>query len=110
MPQTRTLPTTASPLVLVVLLWGLLWGIGAQQLEPVGPGAADLDGEVAGVVAADVWRQSWSQRYPGCVALALWPHDERPVAVVTRRPDGDIARTTPEDAARADQRVVGACR
>lgn len=115
MPRTRAHPTTASPLVLVVLLWGLLWGIGAQQLESIGPGGpADLGTRVTGIASEDVWQASWSERFPGCVALALWPQDEQPRAVVTRGSGGDVARVAPEAAADAGQRghvrVVGACR
>ncbi len=115
MTQIRTLPTTTSPLVLVVLLWGLLWGIGAQQLAPLGPAqTSPLHDRVAGVATEELWQPAWSERYPGCVALALWPQDEQPLAVLTRSRGGDVARVAPEAAASADRRpdvrVVGACR
>src|SRR5688572_4791438 len=38
-----------------------------------------------------VWKAAYSERYPGCVANALWPPGEAPVAVVTRTPDGRVA-------------------
>src|SRR5690349_4315410 len=38
------------------------------------------------------WQPSYSERYPGCVPSVLWPADERPVAVVTRTPDGRVDR------------------
>ena len=61
------------------------------------------------------WKESWSKRYPGCVSVLLWPQDERPVAVVAKRPDGSITRvavrgTKPFAAVPSGARPVGACR
>jgi hypothetical protein len=61
------------------------------------------------------WKESWSERYPGCVSVLLWPQDERPVAVVARRPDGSVTRLTvrgprPFDSVPSGVRAVGACR
>jgi len=58
---------------------------------------------------APVWKDSYSRRFPGCVALVLWPADQRPVAYVTRSADGAVNRV------RADLGVprgstIGACR
>jgi hypothetical protein len=56
-----------------------------------------------------IWRESWSERFPGCVATVLWPPAERPVALVTRDPAGRVARV-PARAAVDDEHTVGACR
>lgn len=108
-----TLTTTANPLALVVLVWALVWGFGATQVTtvPAGPDAAQGDsaaGSLGAVESDTLWQSSWSERFPGCVALALWPRDERPVALVTRGAGGEVARVSPE--ARSLDRVVGACR
>jgi hypothetical protein len=62
-----------------------------------------------------VWKASYSERYPGCVATVLWPATETPVALVIVAPDGSTARLTNEEARqRAAQgqvvRTIGACR
>ena len=57
-----------------------------------------------------IWRESWSERFPGCVATVLWPPAERPVAVVTRDPSGRVARVESARAAVDGARTVGACR
>jgi hypothetical protein len=57
-----------------------------------------------------IWRESWSERFPGCVATVLWPPAERPVAVVTRDPAGRVARVDVARATVGDARTVGACR
>ena len=64
---------------------------------------------------AVVWKASYSERYPGCVASVLWPAAETPVALVIVGPDGSTARVTSEEARqRAAQgqvvRTIGACR
>lgn len=114
-PVRTTITTTANPLVLVALLWALLWGYGAGQL-PLGLGGTADDAahaaraeRAAGAFGADdVWDESWSQRYPGCVALALWPVDEVPAGLLVRSGD-DVTRVGPE-VAQAPGPVVGACR
>jgi hypothetical protein len=57
-----------------------------------------------------LWEESWSERYPGCVATVLWPATERPVAVVTRDPAGHLARVPVDEVGVSDPRAVGACR
>ncbi len=57
-----------------------------------------------------IWRESWSERFPGCVATVLWPPAERPVAVVTRDPEGRVARVDAARVAVDDARTVGVCR
>jgi len=64
---------------------------------------------------AVVWKASYSEKYPGCVASVLWPAAETPVALVVMGPDGAIARVTSEEArqraARGQvARTIGACR
>lgn len=107
-----TLTTTTNPLVLVVLVWALLWGFGATQVAlPTGPAAppeGSATSALADVDAQALWQASWSEQFPGCVARALWPQDERPVALLTRGPDGEVARVAPR-ASRSGQ-VVGVCR
>ena len=66
--------------------------------------------------ASSLWREAYSERYPGCVPAVLWPADERPVAVLTRAPDGRIVRVALDDARHpvrpvpAAVRTIGACR
>lgn len=103
-----TLSTTTNPVVLVTLTCALLWGFGATQASLVTPqrsteGIGALEGQA-------VWEESWSARFPGCVALALWPRDERPVAVVTRTADGTVSRVAADGLGRTEGRAVGACR
>jgi hypothetical protein len=59
-----------------------------------------------------LWSASWSERFPGCVAVVLWPEGERPVALVARSPDGAVNRLEVGSARRVPlgDRVVGACR
>ncbi len=112
-PVRDTLTTTANPLVLVALTWALLWGYGASQvpmtLDHPGAHADRAAGAASGFASESVWDESWSERYPGCVALALWPTDEKPVALVVRAVGGGVARVSPA-AVQAPGRVVGACR
>lgn len=114
LPTRSALTTTANPVVLVVATWALLWGYGATQVpapDPVGPSdRADVRDAANAVGAHPAWRDAWSRRFPGCVALALWPQDERPVAVVTLDGRGEVARLSPGADVPAGSRVVGACR
>jgi hypothetical protein len=82
-------------------------GLGASEEEPVGA-AADQ---------ATSWRASYSRRFPGCVALVLWPRRERPAGVLVRE-HGTLAVMTLREAVvrlrLADSphevEMVGACR
>ncbi len=63
-----------------------------------------------------VWKGSYSHRFPGCVAVVLWPPDEVPRALVVRdRHRGLVEISAREAAVRvrdATERLdtVGACR
>lgn len=69
-------------------------------------------------VGTTSWPTSYSQRFPGCVAPLLWPHDEVPKAVMLRDPDGTVdampVRQAAERFAVSPQgdrpRLVGVCR
>ena len=111
-PVRSTLSTTTNPLVLVALTWALLWGYGATQvplsLDPPVSHAEQASEAARGYGAEAVWEESWSERHPGCVALALWPADEQPTALLARD-GGDVTRI-PTAGAPAGGEVVGACR
>ena len=63
-----------------------------------------------------VWKESWSRRFPGCVALLLWPPREVPRALVVRDGTGPLRQLSVRQAVvevrgggpRPD--TVGACR
>jgi hypothetical protein len=63
-----------------------------------------------------LWETVYSERYPGCVSLVLWPMDEQPVALVTRTPAGEVERVAMDEAGRlhwlpaGGARAIGACR
>jgi hypothetical protein len=65
--------------------------------------------------AAD-WKGTYSLRYPGCVPSVLWPADEHPVALITRRPDGRVDKVAlgggrrPVGSVTDGTRTIGACR
>jgi hypothetical protein len=58
------------------------------------------------------WRSSYSERFPGCVSAVLWPVEEQPVAIVARRPGGEIVRVAANAvaAAQSPSSTIGACR
>jgi hypothetical protein len=95
-------------------------GVTVLLALPMVPGSSTPgDHSVADRVAQHqdpVWKTSYSQRYPGCVPTVLWPADENPVAVVTRRSDGRIDRVALDDQRHlvrpvdAGERTIGACR
>ena len=111
-PVRSTLSTTTNPLVLVALTWALLWGYGATQvplsLDSPASHAEQASEAARGYGAETVWEESWSERYPECVALALWPADEQPAALLAR--DGADVTRVPTAAPPAGAQVVGACR
>lgn len=112
-PVRDALRTTANPLVVVALTWALLWGYAAGQvpmtLDHPESHAEQAEGAARALGVGQVWDESWSQRYPGCVALALWPDDEQPTGLVARTGAGDVERVPP-DAVVPPGRLVGACR
>lgn len=94
--------------VVAVLAVPVLTGVGSVDSSTPGP-RADSDQH-------SVWKASYSERYPGCVPSALWPAEERPVAVLTRTQDGRVDRVLVDDRRRPLQplpqgaRTIGACR
>lgn len=108
-----TLATTTNPLVAVGLTWALVWAYAASvmpmTLDRPGAPSEQAAGAARGLGVEQVWDESWSERYPGCVALALWPGDERPVALVTRTAHGDVTRVS-AGASVSPGQVLGACR
>lgn len=99
--------------VTTVAVAAVLSAAGATELPTTAGGAADPepDGAVEEPGTA-LWQESWSERYPGCVALVLWPDGERPVALVTRSPDGGLHRVPVGTGRRvpSGDLAVGACR
>ena len=60
-----------------------------------------------------VWKQDYSERFPGCVASVLWPATETPIAVVVLSADGSASRVSQAEArqqAARGARTIGACR
>jgi hypothetical protein len=94
--------------VLAVLAVPLLSGLGVVSDAPLAERQQQR--------SATLWKAAYSERYPGCVPTVLWPADERPVAVVTRTPDGRIDRVALDPDRHLVQplpaaaRTIGACR
>ena len=94
--------------VLAILAVPVLSGLGVVAETPFAE--REQQGSPSG------WKETYSERYPGCVPTVLWPADEQPVAVVTRTADGRVDRIALD----ADRRLVrpipagaetiGACR
>ena len=109
-------PTLARALVLPAVLFVLAAG----HLVTVTVQAAGENRTVSTthVDRDPVWRASYSRRFPGCVALVLWPQREIPRALLVRDRAGTVAAMTVREAAvrlrtadRSDDvRAVGACR
>lgn len=112
---TRTLRRAlVLPAVLFMVATAYLVGVtvhhGNEAQAAVRAGTADE--------TATVWPAAWSRRFPGCVALVLWPDHETPRAVLLRDESGGVTPMTVRDAAMrlrlagpADEvRLVGACR
>ena len=110
----RGLPSTAIAMlfrsagVLAVLAIPMISGLGAVD--------AGSPGERPGRPEAKAWKAAYSERYPGCVPSVLWPADEAPVALITKRPDGSVdkvaldAQRRPLRSVPAGARTIGACR
>ncbi len=68
--------------------------------------------------AHPVWKESYSRRFPGCVAVLLWPPQEVPRALVVRNRDGALVQMPVGEATVRvrsaavgdDVRTVGVCR
>ena len=90
--------------------------VGAVLVVSLLHGATSVDVSRHRLGSAVPWKESWSQRYPGCVSVLLWPRDERPVAVVARRPDGTVTRVAVHGPSQQPAvlpkgaETVGACR
>ena len=107
------------PSALVAMLFrsvGVLALLAVPVLSGLGTLAPATPGERPDPHETTVWKAAYSERYPGCVANALWPVGERPVAVVTRTPDGRVERVAVDERRRplgalpAGGRPIGACR
>ena len=70
---------------------------------PVEAGTQPGDGQPGRAL----WETSYSERYPGCVSMVLWPLDEVPVALVTRTPAGAVTRVPLDEVDRAPLSMVG---
>jgi hypothetical protein len=107
------------PAALVAMLFRSV-GVLALLAVPIVSGLGTLvpthPGERPDQQRPTVWDAGYSERYPGCVASALWPAGETPVAVVTRTAQGRVARVAVDDQRRplaplpAGARTIGACR
>lgn len=102
-----------------VVLPTALFVLGAGYVVVGAQHAAEAASDRTGATTADparVWHASYSRRYPGCVALVLWPRGELPTALVVRDRTGAIARVSVREAAvrlRSAEHtdvIVGACR
>ena len=100
------------------VMFVLFAGMAVVRAEaPVADPGAHPDGAHAGPVSGPpLWETAYSERYPGCVSMVLWPLDEVPVALVTRTPGGDVSRVPLDEVDRAPlspvgrAHAIGACR
>ena len=89
----------------------------ARALAVREAGAAMTASASARAVAEQPWKNSYSRKFPGCVAAVLWPGRETPVAVVVQwngrrveRVERGVALRRALTADRADDgRIIGAC-
>lgn len=62
----------------------------------------------------DIWRESYSRRFPGCVAVVLWTPGAVPRALLVRDRRGTLSKVSPQEAAvrfrDGEARAVGMCR
>ena len=114
-PATPALRALPSVLVAMVLRSaGVLAVLAVPVISGLGSVDASALGDRPGRQSTD-WKAAYSERYPGCVPSILWPADEHPVAVLTKRADGSVDKvvldgqrslgSVPEGA-----RTIGACR
>ena len=113
-PVLRGLPSTV-----VAMLFrsaGVLAVLAVPVLSSLGSVDAGAPGDRRDRDQSAVWKQAYSERYPGCVPNVLWPAGEDPVAVVTRSPDGTVVKVDldadrrPVGAVPDGARTIGACR
>lgn len=111
-------PASRAPAAAVLAMAFRSVGVLAVLSVPV---ASGLAAPGAGMPAerdheqSPVWRSAYSERFPGCVPTVLWPADERPVAVLTKGPDGRVHRVAVETYRRGagiepGARTIGVCR
>jgi hypothetical protein len=105
--------------VLVVAAVVLVVGVGHLVAHDVRAPAAVLDPPAVGVPdGGPVWRESYSLRFPGCVAAVLWPPDESPRGFVVRERRGGLEEISVHEAVLRIHRggpaprwrTVGVCR
>lgn len=105
------------------LVRALASSLGAVLLTGGLLGLLDIQRGHAGPVTARVvdtgvplWESAYSERYPGCVSMPLWPLGEVPVALVTRTPEGTVDRVPlgrfagVSASAVGEADAIGACR
>ncbi len=76
----------------------------AHPVQPSHLGGRLLDPE------RPLWKNAWSEEFPGCVSVLLWPADEEPVALLTRTPGGQVDRVEAGARPALDLETVGVCR
>ena len=121
-PQQAPTGVRGLPSIVVAMLFRSA-GVVALLAIPVVSGLGSVDAGAPGSSVdgterhqGTAWKAAYSVRYPGCVPSVLWPADENPVAVVTKSPDGSVAKVTleggrlPMAAVPAGARTIGACR
>ena len=115
-PATRSLrglPSTA--IAMLLRSAGVLAVLAVPMISGLGAVDAGSPGERPGRAEATAWKAAYSERYPGCVPSVLWPADENPVALLTKRPDGSVDKVAldgqrPLRSVPAGARTIGACR
>lgn len=103
---------SASSAALFALLVMTLVHAGSEQAGAVVPSPP---GWTSTRTAQPAWDSAYSERYPGCVSMVLWPADEVPVALVTRSAAGSVDRVPVAGLEHpaptlAEARAIGACR
>lgn len=78
--------------VLGALSAAYLLALGADGVRPRLPAADSSAGQ-------EVWKESYSRRFPGCVAALLWTPGEAPRAVVMRDHRGTLREMSVREAA-----------
>lgn len=100
----------------VSLVFALLGGVLVVGADEPTAGPAPGASRVDVPPVPPLWETDYSERYPGCVSLVLWPLDEVPVALVTRSRTGAVSRVPLDEVDRAPlspvgrAHAIGACR